>query len=233
MGDITDSIYQLSPKVKQTIAKGYNASTTTAGTSFVDVTSVTVPNNWYYVMIFDYSVNTGTTGTWKLLEGASSKDTATFTGNSGGIRFDPFRTYQNISGSSQTVKVQVKSDGLGASPTVGLAHTSIITSPNPIIYIIPELVLSATYIFKSVPIPINAYVTSMDVLVATDSGSATAEIWYNGVLPVPDSATTPQTISENRYMDYITFQAPARTYSSGIAQGLYIAYDWAGNQVIV
>lgn len=231
MGDITDSIYQLSPKVKQTIAKGYNASTTTSGTSFVDVTSVTVPNNWYYVMIFDCSVNTGTTGTWKLLEGASSKDTATFVGN-GVIRFDPLRTYQNTSGSSQTVKVQVKSDGLGGSPTVGLAHTSIITSPNPIIYIIPQLVATEVYNFM-VKVPLNAYVTSMDVLVAIDTGGTTAEIWYNGVLPVPDSATTPQTISENRYMDYITFQAPARTYSSGIAQGLYIAYDWAGNQVIV
>lgn len=219
MTDITD-VYSVVSKTKQTIGKTLSSLASTLSTTFVDVTgsSITVPNNWYYAFICDVSVNTGTTGTWKLLEGAIQKDTANFTGNASAILFDQQKIYQNTSGSSQTVKMQVKTDGNGVSPQVGMNNLSIITSPNPIIYISTGA--------PTITIQNKCYLTSMDVLVGFDTAGTGLVSFFENQLLVHNNDTTPKTLPNiNKLIDSFTFNV--------LNSPCYLVYDWDGKQIVI
>jgi len=229
MGDITD-LFNSVAKTKQTILKTLTSSVSTSGTSYVDGASLSVPNNWYYATFFDETNNSGTTLTWQLLEGATQKITKSYASQGISSPVDIQTIYQNTSGSTQTVKLQVKSNGAGGSPTVSLNNMSIIASPNPILYIQPTEVSSSVW-NRNISLQIKAYVTSMDVLIASDqitgTGTYVPEVFYEGLLPVSDNQTTPQTITFSRMVDSFNFiGTPVATQKA-----LYIAYDWDGKQL--
>ena len=198
-------------KTKVTPIKTYNASFFNgAGTAFQDVTglTLTVPNNSYYSMRGSLvSAVAASTTTLQILQGAS----VVFTDS---VIFSTKATdsgiLKNISGSSQTVKVQIKNDS-GTATSGRTSTMSLITALN----ILPFD--ASGYANED----IWADITSLDFVGCC--GNGLSNVYYDSDL-INDTVTTPVTWNkQEKFVNLIRFW--------GAVNG-YVGFDWTGNEMI-
>lgn len=101
-------------RTKATLARATAAQFSTTSATYVDVTglSLSVPNNYYYSCFVSAGADTsGQAAIFQLVENVTNKrtDLKTTAGNGANTAGNVwFLRYQNTSGSSQTVKLQIK-----------------------------------------------------------------------------------------------------------------------------
>lgn len=207
--DITD-FYSSVSRTRVSPQKSYVASYSNT-TSYADTgATLSVANGQFYAAVFSY-VDAGSGNfSYKLLEGATTKQTATQTISAGTFTYFTL-IFQNTSGSTQTVKLQTQYTS-AASGNV----TNIQLISGSFVQLIPPN--------GSINIPISAYITNLEMVNAT-LGTESAVM----SLTQDVSTTTSSSITGlNLFVNGINCSTTGSTTLPS-----YVAFDFDGKTVSI
>lgn len=212
MGDITD-LFNATARTKVTPTKGYNANFSTSSTSFVDATSlsVSVPNGSYYVVRGVLNANSASSTTsLQVLLGASVVFTDSVTSGGGGglTKTSDSLILFNNTGSTQTAKVQIKTDNgahTGSVQTMSIIQGSMIFPFDANFYAIRESVQD---------------ITSLDFIICIGNGTST--VYFDSAAIVDTTTTATTWSSPEKFCNVIRF------WGANVG---YVAFDFTGKVV--
>lgn len=213
MGDITD-LFSVTSRTRISPGKSYTASYVCTNALADSGATLSVPNNMYYSVVFRGDHGGSETFTWNVIEGATTKETWSGAISASTIYYGS-PIFKNTSGSTQTVKVQAQASG---------SNTTI-----RFIQIIYGTLLVMVPSGTSVNLPINAYVTNLEMMASTPfipSNSGTSKCSILNLTQDDITVTTSLVSNLNLYVS--GFNCTAEGVAATLGVNCYIAFDFDG-----
>lgn len=215
MGDITD-LFSTVARTRVSPQKSYVASYTTTGSAADTGATLSVANGQSYAICFSVNVVGSGNFIWTLMENGVTKQTVTQAVSAGTLLYFS-NIYTNVTGATQTVKLQASASSSAIGSTVNTIQ-----------------LISGTFVIpiyqSSVTVPISAYVTTLEMVGASVS-DITKPVSVLTLLQSPTSTTSTSTIL-NLFVNGFNCSAQGQT-SASLFYISYVAFDFDGKTLVI